>query len=181
MTLAPNYLLVGEILRPHGVRGELRMRIRTDHPERIGELEQILLGRDIEGKLTPYPVEHLRMHQGYGLLKLKGVDDRDRADTLRGYYVLIDREDAVPLAEDEIYLYQLIGLNVTTDEGELLGTLVDILETGANDVYVIDSPTYGEVLIPDIDETILDIDIAAGTMTVHLLDGLLPTSAQPDE
>lgn len=178
MSLTPAYLLIGEVLRPHGVRGELRMKIRTDFPERIGELEQVYLGRTPDGaKVKSHTVTHLRLHQGYGLLKLEGVDDRDQADALRGLLVMVPLEEAVPLEEGEFYLYQLIGISVQTDDGVMLGTLVDVLETGANDVFVVNSPTYGEVLIPDIDETILDIDIEARLMTVHLLDGLLPATS----
>jgi 16S rRNA processing protein RimM len=86
---------------------------------------------------------------------------------------MIPLEDAVPLEDDEFYLYQAIGLDVYTDEGDHLGHVVDILETGANDVYVVQGQR-GEVLLPAIDDCVLDVDIAAGKMTVHLLDGLLP-------
>jgi 16S rRNA processing protein RimM len=172
----PEYLVLGEILRPHGVRGELRMRVLTGYPERINELEHVFLSRDEEGKkAVAYAVEHLRLHQAYGLLKLKGIDDRDQADRLRELYVLVDSENAIPLEEGEVYLYQIIGLQVVADTGEQLGILTDVLETGANDVYRVKSDTYGEILIPDIESTILDINLETNTMTVHLLDGLLPS------
>jgi 16S rRNA processing protein RimM len=175
-TPAPKYLLLGEILRPHGVRGEVRLRILTDHPERIATLEQVFLGRNTDdAKVTAYGVEHMRMQNEYGLLKLKGVNNRDDADTLRGLYAMVDLENAVPLEEGEFYLYQLIGLFVKTDDGQELGTITDVLETGANDVYIVNSPVYGEVLIPVTDETILETDIAAGIVRVKLPDGLLPS------
>ncbi|MFO7323424.1 MAG: ribosome maturation factor RimM [Chloroflexota bacterium] len=171
----PKYLLLGEILRPHGVRGELRVRLLTDYPERINELERIFIGSGIDADdVRPYPVQHMRMHQGYGLLKLKTIDDRNAADLLRGLFVMIDLEHAVPLEEGEFYLYQLIGLTVQQEDGSLLGTLVEVLETAAHDVYVVDSPTYGEVLIPVTDETILVTDIDAGIVRVRLPEGLLP-------
>jgi 16S rRNA processing protein RimM len=170
----PEFLLLGEILRPHGIRGELRMRVLTDYPERIAKLGQVHLGRSARGTATIYTVEHLRMHKQYGLLKLTGFDDRDEADKLRGLYVMVRVEDAVPLDEGEYYLYQLIGLAVSTTDGQDLGTIKDVLETGANDVYILDSPTYGEVLIPATEETIIEMNIDAGTMTVKLPDGLLP-------
>jgi 16S rRNA processing protein RimM len=172
----PPFLLLGEVLRPHGIRGELRMKIMTDHPERIPELEQVYLGKDpASPNATGYGVERMRIDRQYGLLKLEGIDDRNQADLLRGLFVMVDLEHAVPLEEGEVYLYQLIGLNVSTEAGEALGVLTDVLETGANDVYVVDSPQYGEVLIPATDETILDMDVEAGTMTVNLPDGLLPS------
>jgi len=174
-TETPKYLLLGEVLRPHGLRGELRLRILTEHPERIIQLERVYLGRDPNASnAKTYRVEHMRMNGDYGLLKLAGIDDRDRADTLRDLMVMVALEDAVPLEEGEFYLFQLIGVMVNTEDGETLGTITDVLETGANDVYVLDSPTYGEVLIPVTDETILDTDIDAGLITVRLPDGLLP-------
>jgi 16S rRNA processing protein RimM len=87
---------------------------------------------------------------------------------------MVALEDAVPLEDGEHYLYQIIGLRVETETGDVLGTLTEVLETGANDVYIVDSPQYGEVLIPATDETILDTDIQAGRMVVKLPDGLLP-------
>lgn len=172
---APKYLLLGEVLRPHGVRGELRVRLLTDYPERIGQMAQVFLGTgpDDDAPQT-YDVQHMRMNTPYGLLKLKGIDDRDDADTLRSLFVMVDLEHAVPLEEGEFYLYQLIGITVKQQDGVTLGQIIDVLETGANDVYVVDSPQYGEVLIPVTDETIIKTDVESGEMIVRLPDGLLP-------
>jgi 16S rRNA processing protein RimM len=172
---APRFLLLGEILRPHGVRGELRMRLLTDYPERIPQLEKVFLSRDPDAENpAAHQVEHLRMNQGYGLLKLVGVDDRDEADAFRECFVMVDFQNAIPLDEGEFYLYQLIGVRVETENGEAIGSITEVLETGANDVYVVDSPTYGEVLIPVTDQTIVKTDIDAGLVVVRLPDGLLP-------
>jgi 16S rRNA processing protein RimM len=174
---APKYLLLGEVLRPHGIRGELRMRVLTDHPERISQLEHVYVGRDPNATdVQTFRVEHMRMHQDYGLLKLVGIDDRDQADMLRQLFVMIDLDHAVPLEEGEFYLYQLIGVNVQTAEGEALGTITEVLETGANDVYVVNGSKYGEILIPVLDETIVSTDIKAGVVVVKLPDGLLPST-----
>ncbi len=171
----PRYLLLGEILRPHGIRGELRVRILTDYPERIPELKQVYIGVSPEAaNIKAYAVETMRMHKGYGLLKLKEVATRNDAELLRTQLVMIDLASAVPLEEGEFYLFQLIGLAVYLEEGELLGHISDVIETGANDVYIVESPQYGEVLIPAIEQTILDIDFDTGVMRVRLLDGLLP-------
>jgi 16S rRNA processing protein RimM len=171
----PRFLLLGEILRPHGIRGELRMRVLTDYPERIPELEQVYVGDSPDSpRPHTYAVQHLRMHQGYGLLKLKGIDSRDQADLLRQMLVMVALEDAVPLEDGEFYLYQLIGMHVRTLENITLGTIVDVLETAANDVYVVDSPSHGEVLIPVTEETILQTNIEQGFVLVRLPDGLLP-------
>ncbi len=170
----PSYLLLGNILRPHGLRGELRVRLLTDYPERIGNLPQIYLASDLEAQdARAWRVEHIRMHQQYGLLKLQGVDDRNEAELLRELKVLVAIEDAVPLEEGEFYLHQLVGLRVITAEGCELGRVHDIIETGANDVYIVKSPELGEILFPATTETILEISIADGQLRVQLPDGLL--------
>lgn len=171
----PDYLLIGEILRPHGVAGELRMRVVTDFPERLQQRELVYLGREIDSpKARQYRIKDIRLHQGHALVKFQGVEDRNQADLLRGMLVMIPLAEAAPLAEGEHYLYQIIGLDVHTDDGKSLGTVVEIIETGANDVYVTKSDTYGEVLIPATSETILKTDVEAGILIVRLPEGLLP-------
>lgn len=174
----PYYLILGEVLRPHGVRGELRMRILTDYPERINSLETIYLGLDPDSpNAKPYHVQHMRMNQEYGLLKLKEINSRDEADHLRELFVMVTLKDAVPLEEGEFYLYQLIGMAVQTTDGQVLGTIREVLETGANDVYVVDSPQHGEILIPVTDEIIVKTDVGNRTVTIRLLEGLIGGSA----
>jgi 16S rRNA processing protein RimM len=171
----PRFLILGEISRPHGVRGEVRMRVSTDYPERIAEQTHLTVAQDENGKKArQYKLESMRMHQNYALLKFEGIDDRDTADLLRELYVLVELENAVPLDEGEFYLFQIIGIQVFTDAGEPLGTVREVMETGANDVYIIDSDRYGEILLPAIPSIILKTDVAEGIMTVHLMDGLLP-------
>ena len=171
----PDYLVLGKILRPQGLRGELRMHVRTDYPERLADLERVYLSKDEAGThVTAYALEHVRLHQGYALLTLEGIGDRDQAEPLRQLFVLVDMENAVPLEEGEFYLYELIGVEVITVEGEHLGKLIDVLETGANDVYVVKSDAYGDVLIPAIDGVIIETDIEARRLTVQLPEGLLP-------
>lgn len=170
----PDYLLLGEILRPHGVRGELRMRVLTDYPDAIAERGQVLLGTGAEDNSPrQYSVDHLRMHKGYALLKLQGINNRSDADPMRGLFVMIRTEDAVPLDDDEIYLFQLIGMQVSTIDGTDLGELVDVLETGANDVYIVQGRRFGEVLIPATDETIVETNTETNQITVKLPEGLL--------
>lgn len=173
----PQYLLLGEVLRPHGIRGELRVRLLTDYPERIAQLQHVYLGSSPEDrKITRHPVEHMRMHQEYGLLKLASIHDRSDAEALRGLFVMVRLQDAIPLDDDEIYLFQLIGMTVKTHDGLDLGKISDVLETGANDVYIVESEQYGEILIPVTEETVLETNTESGIVTVHLPDGLLPDS-----
>ncbi len=170
----PRYLTVGRVLRPHGVRGELRVGILTDYPERLGQHVYFYLARpDSPAAAQPRLVEKWRLHRGAMLLKLAGCDDRDQAEELRGFLVQIPFEEAVPLEEGEYYYFQLPGLRVETEEGELLGLVVEVIDTGANDVYVVRGPG-GDLLLPAIDDVILNLDLQARRMTVRLLPGTLP-------
>ncbi len=170
----PRYLLVGQIVRPHGVRGEVRVKILTDYPERLPIHRYFYVGAvDADERLQRYPVEGMRFHQDVVLLKLAGCDDRNTAETLRGLFVQIPIEAAAPLEEGEYYLFQLIGVQVEADDGRGLGTVVDVIETKANDVLVVQGP-LGEILLPDVDEVVLSLDVASGRMVVRPLPGMLP-------
>jgi 16S rRNA processing protein RimM len=176
---SPQYLILGEVLRPHGVRGEVRVRLMTAYPERLSAIETLYLGRDpMQATAAAYRMEAIRIHQGVALLKLKGIDDRDQAERLRKLYIMASLDNAVPLEDDEFYFYELIGMTVQTDNGKTLGTISEILETGANEVYIVDSPQFGEVLIPVIDDVVLKIDPDAGLIVVKLPEGLLPGTAE---
>ena len=166
--------MIGEILRPHGVRGELRMRVLTDNPERLPQLDSVYLG-DSPNDAAPRQIamRGLRFNKQYALLSLDGCRSRDDAELLRGKTVLIGADQAVPLEEGEYYLFELIGLRVVADQMEI-GKVREVLQTGANDVYIVDGGEYGEVLIPAHDETILNINFDAGVITMALPEGLLP-------
>lgn len=163
----PAFLAIGRVLRPHGVRGELRVEIHTDYPERYGVYRRVYLGPNYTG----YQIKGHRFHQGRVLLRLCEVTDRTAAEALRGQWVYIAIEDAVPLAEGQVYLHQMLGLRVLTVEGEELGEVVDLIETGANLVYVVRG-MQGEILIPDIPEVVEAIDVEAGKLIVRLIEGL---------
>lgn len=171
----PEYLVLGRVLRPHGIKGELRVGTMTDYPERVAELDSVFLSRDIEGRdAKAFPIESVRLHQDYILVKFSNIPDRNAADRLRDLYMLIDLENAVPLDDDEVYLYELIGLTVQLEDGTRIGTLEDIMETGANDVYVVKSETHGTILIPAHDETVVEVDPDAGHIIVAPPPGTLP-------
>ena len=170
----PPFLLLGRVLRPHGVRGEVRVEVLTAYPERIVPGRRVFVGPDPQDprSATAHTVTRSRKHQDMLILQFEGIGDRAAADALRGQFVMVTLDNAVPLEEGEFYLFQLIGLAVYTDEGDHLGRITDVIETGANDVYVVRGPR-GEVLLPAIDECILELDIQGGKVTVHLMDGLL--------
>ena len=108
------------------------------------------------------------------ILKFREFDSINEVEKYRGCELYVSREQAVPLEENEYYIADLLGMSVYTEAGELLGNLRDVIETGANDVYCVNTEKYGEVLIPAIRQCILQVDVEAGRMTVHLLPGLLP-------
>jgi 16S rRNA processing protein RimM len=164
----PRFLAIGRIVRPHGVRGEVQMEILTDYPEHVADIPAVYVGP----QRHRYEVKRARLHKKRLLLHLKGINDRDAAETLRGQLVEVAIEDAVPLEVDEYYEFQLVGLDVETEEGQELGELVGILDTmGANDVYVVHG-LYGEILLPAIEDVVREVDLEAGRMIVHLLPGL---------
>jgi 16S rRNA processing protein RimM len=171
-TSEPRYLTVGRITRPHGVRGEVRVEPHTDLPERFGWLHRVYIG---DGDPVPMTVERARLHQGIVILKLGGCDSREDAEGLRGRWVLVPVGEAIPLQEGELFLYQLVDMDVVTVEGERLGTVEDVLQTGANDVLVV--RTCGEpprqVLLPDIPDVVLDVDVEAGRIVVQVPPGLV--------
>jgi 16S rRNA processing protein RimM len=163
------------VRRPHGVRGEVRLDLLTDYPERVVTLANVYLASDVDGSdAAAYAVEGARRHQGELLLLLAGITDRDQAGLLRDKWVLVAMQDAVPLEDGEFYLFQLVGLEVVTDDGETLGLLQDVIETGANDVYVVSGGERGEVLIPAIPSVVQTVDLEARRVTVVLPAGLLP-------
>lgn len=170
----PRFLAVGQVSGAHGVQGEIKVTILTEDPQRFGQLDRVWLGRD-EEEPAPWPLEGFRLHKGRALLKLKGCDDRSMAESLRPNLVLIPLEEALPLEGDEYYEHQIVGLEVWTVSGEHLGEIQEILYTGANEVYIVRSSAPGgkEILIPAIEDVIVEIDLEAGRLTIEPLEGLL--------
>jgi 16S rRNA processing protein RimM len=165
------YLAIGQVIRAHGVRGEISVTILTDFPERFAAMEWVYLGNELEAE--PFRLENYRWHKQNVLLTLAGVTSRTQAEKLRGQLVQIPIEEAMPLPEGSYYLYQLLGLQVMTGAGQILGVVKDILETGANDVYVVQGEDQAEILLPAIPDVVKAIDLENGQMVVELLDGLI--------
>jgi 16S rRNA processing protein RimM len=160
----PEYLVAGEIVAPFGVRGEVKVLLDTDFPELVLESEALYIGEPA----VRYTVEWARPHQGMVRLKLAGCDDRDAAEALRGQWVQLRVADMPVPEEDEYYYYQLLGLRVWTED---LGTVADILTTGEHAVLIVRG-TAGELLLPTIGSVIREVDLPAGKILVHLLEGL---------
>ena len=146
------------------------MEVVTDFPERIRQGKTLYIGEGYQ----PIKVVGRRVHAGNLLLAFEGIETPEEAGRLRNQWVYVPTSDRPPLSEGEYYHHQLIGLQVTSEEGLELGKITDILETGANDVYIVRSERGNEVLLPAIESVILDIDLDKGRMRVHILPGLLP-------
>lgn len=164
-------LKVGVITTTHGVRGEVKVFPTTDDAERFLELEYVLL--DTGREFRRLDIKNVRFFKNLVILKFDGIDNINDIEKYKGKDLWIPREEAQELGEDEYYIADLQGLNVVLEDGTEFGTLRDVMETGANDVYIIDSNEHGEVLLPAIKECILDVDLEKNTMTVHLMKGLL--------
>jgi 16S rRNA processing protein RimM len=162
----PERLAIGVIVAPHGTRGEVRMQIWTHFPEHLSDIHEVYLGDEQQ----PRRLRRIGASRGHATLSLQGVTDRETAEDLRGTVVRIDREQAAPLEEGEFYQFELIGLNVETESGEPLGTVAEIIETGANDVYVIRDAEGKETLVPALKDVVPVIDLEAGKMVVRPLD-----------
>lgn len=163
------YLAIGFIRRPHGVRGELIMDLHTDFPERIKPGRKVFIGE----KYQPVTFDTVRSHNESLLISLRGYETLESIGRFRNQWVYIKAKDAPALPEGQYYKYELLDLIVKDDAGNLLGKLSEILETGANDVYIVKDESGKEILLPAIPSVILKIDMQAKEITVHLIDGLL--------
>lgn len=161
---------IGRIVNTHGVRGELKVMPTTDEPKRFEKLKSVFVERKT---MESYEIQSVRYHKDFVLLKLKGIEDMNAAELLKGSVLKIDRKDSLPLKKDEYYISDLFGLKVFTEEERYLGELIDIIETGSNDVYVVKKEDREkDLLLPAIKQVIKNVDIEEQKMIVHLLEGL---------
>lgn len=163
------YLAIGFLRRPHGVRGEIIMDLHTDFPERIRPGKKVYIGEKHEAAAF----EGVRVHGNGLLVKVRGYDTPEAAARFRNQWVYVKSDEVPPLPEGRYYQHELIGLNVVDENGNLLGSLTQILETGANDVYVVRNAGGREILLPAIPAVVLHINMDARVMKVHLLEGLI--------
>jgi 16S rRNA processing protein RimM len=164
----PFYLTVGFIRRPHGVQGEMVMDLHTDFPERMKQGRKLLVGEEHQ----PQTLVSVRPHQAGLLVRFRGVETPEQAGLFRNQWVYIKASEAPKLPEGRIYQYELIGFQVVDENDQPLGELAEILETGANNVYVVRDGAGHEILLPAIPSVVLETDIARRVMRVHVLEGL---------
>jgi 16S rRNA processing protein RimM len=160
------FIVVGRVVAPWGARGEIKVEVMTDFPDRFSPQEEV----HIDGR--PMTIERSRLHQGRVILKLATIDSVEAAQGLRGRFLEVPQSQLRPLPKDEYYQYQLLGLEVWTTGGELLGRIANILPTGSNDVYIVPS-RHGELLIPAIEDVVKSVELERGRIVIEVIKGLL--------
>ena len=166
-----DYLELGQIVNTFGIKGMVKIKPFTDDVEQFEQLQTIYLKKKNSKK--EYEIEEVKYHKNMILLKLKGIENPEQAETLRESYVIIPRKKAKKLEEGTYYIVDMIGLEVFTEEGEKLGILEDIFNTGSNDIYVVKNDLGKQILLPAIEEVIKKIDIENKKIIVHLIKGLI--------
>ena len=164
-------MIVGQIVKPQGIRGEVKVRPITDDPDRFYDLDRVAVQDEKSGAYTFYPVQTVRVHEGFVYIKLKGIEDRNAAETLRDRYLHIDRSQAVKLPEGRYFIVDLEGCAVFDEQGAALGTLDEVIQTGANDVYMIKGEKVSYML-PALKQWIESVDIESQKIVVKR-EGLL--------
>ena len=164
-------ITIGKVLKPWGVKGELKVEVISDFPERFKDLRRVYLVSP-RGKEAACMVKSARAKGGTAFLLLEGYDTPEKAREINNYLIKVPREEAVPLPEGQYYWFELIGMTVLSEEGERLGEISDIFATGSNDVYVMKRGRK-EVYLPATKEIVRQIDRKARTMVIHVMEGLM--------
>lgn len=164
-------LQVGVISSTHGIRGEVKVFPTTDDPGRFKKLKNVILDTGREQKNLE--IAGVKFFKQFVILKFKGIDNINDIEKYKGKSLYVTRENAVRLKKDEYFIADLVDMQVVLEDGTLFGVLTDVMKTGANDVYCIQTQEHGEVLIPAIGECILNVDVEGQKMTIHLMPGLL--------
>ena len=162
----PEFIVIGEIIAPSGAKGKLKVRVVTDFPQRFAPSSKIYINQQ------PMIIDSTEWHKGKAIIKLNTIDSIEDAQKLRGQSIEIHHSQAYPLPEGQYYHFQLIGLEVWTTQGELLGTISEILTAESNDNYVV-SGAKGEILIPAIEDVIKSVDLDKGCIVIEPIEGLL--------
>ena len=165
------YFEIGQIVNTFGIKGVVKVNYFTDDPLEFEKLKTILVEKN--KKLLEFEIEEAKLHKNQVLLKLKGINDINEAEKYKGCYIKLSREKAKKLPENTYFIADLIGIEVFTDNGELLGKVDDIYNSGSADIYVIKNELGKQILLPGIKEVIKEIDVDNEKIIVHLIDGLI--------
>ena len=165
------FLEIGQIVNTFGIKGMVKIKPFTDDINRFDDLEKIYIEKNKTKK--EYKIEEVKYHKGMVLMKLKGVNTPEEAELLRNYYLKVKREDEPELEEGTYYIVDLIGLDVYSDEDELLGKVDYIYNTGSSDIYVVKNDEGKEILLPAIKDVLKQVDLENKKIIVHIIEGLI--------
>lgn len=165
------YLEIGQIVNTNGLKGFLKVKPLTDDITRFEKLKTIYIQKAKE--LIGFKIQEVKYNKQSVLLKLEGIDDITEAEKYKNFYIKISKENAVKLEKNSYFIVDIIGCQVYTDENEYLGNVVDVFQTGSNDVYTLKNSEGKEILIPAIKEVIKNVDIKNKKIVIHLMDGLI--------
>lgn len=165
------YLIVGQLVNTHGVKGELKATALTDDPQRFKKLKWVYI--DKNGTLEKYNIVGIKFFKQFVILKFTGVDSIEAAEKLKGLYLKIDRANAVKLPKDSFFITDILGLKVYDENNLLLGELADVIQTGSNDVYIVKDTEGKEILIPALKSVVKEVALEEGRISVILPKGLL--------
>ena len=165
------YLEIGQVVNIFGIKGMIKVKPFTENIKRFDKLTKIYIKKKNTEK--EYEIEEVKYHKNMVLIKLKGIDTVEEAEKLRDGYLQVDRKDEEPLEEGTYYIVDMIGLEVYTDDENILGKLEDIYNTGSNDIYVVKNEQGKQILLPAISEVIQKIDMENKKIIVHLIEGLI--------
>lgn len=165
-----DYFQVGAILKTHGIKGEVKVFPTTDNPKRFKKLKEVIVEPEKENIVLE--IESVKFFKNLVIVKFKGIENINDVEKYVKKNIFVSRDNAVKCQKNEYFIADLIGIKVMTDENEIIGDIVDVMQTGANDVYVVKTDDK-EVLIPAIKECILDVSLEERIMTIHIMKGLL--------
>jgi len=166
-----DFFQVGIITAVHGVKGEVKVFPTTDDAKRFKRLKEVIV--DTGKERITMEIEDVKFLKQFAVLKFRGIDNIEEAQKYRGSVLQVARKDAVRLGRNEYFVADLMGLRVRDEDGSEIGVLRDVMKTGANDVYVIDLDDGRELLLPAIRQCVLEVDVEAGYVRIHILEGLL--------
>ncbi len=158
---------LGKIVSAVGLKGEFKVYPYTDYKERFEEMKELYIEKDL------HIIEKVRYSGQLVILKIQGIDDRTSAEKMRGKYLLIDRENARKLPDDSYYIADLIGLAAVDENGAAIGTVSDVIQNPAHDIYEILAADGRKILVPAVDEFVLNVDLEGGFIVLHLIEGML--------
>ena len=162
--------IVGQVLKPQGIKGEIKVKSISSNPERFKTLKKIYIQKE---NLLTYSIEKVRISNKFVFLKLLGINNREDTETLRGCDILIDKSELIDLLPGDYFIHDLIGCQVVTEDGLKLGKLIDVSQYSSNDVYVVKNEVGEEILLPATKEVIKQVDVEQKRIIVHLLEGLI--------